>query len=951
MASEFGGTIPKQGEKAGKTREGVSAPTVSSSNKAKGGKDAAAGSGVPRSKQLEESACDVVGTKLSVKHAFGYSHQPYDEVISYQSSSREKDISDRVIYRVGNQVCIVDPDGNTTQKFLSNRPKHVAKVLHLAVSKNNRYLSVCEGMAERTHAQLSIYSLTTLSKSKTITKPTPSSDFVQSCFFAESKYLAILYEGEENQVIVYHWEKEKQYKIISLPTRATKLYTSPAHFMFTVSGPNLLRHCYLPPDGILKLSHMFSAAVKENDNFVTHAWLPFQELNAHRVIALCAASEDPQYTDGSRRQLVHVFEGPDAPYGTSGPPIALELKTTITLRLEPGGAAMSCAVHSKGFVLFGLNGFVTFFERTDDKRDPFVEARRLTLGGTGAPAGRQPPSLLPNAEGEGNTARSDASQSGASAGGQSAASPAPPPQGDRGKSSKSDYEVIISATVLPSEENVVMLTKSSRVLIMPLTGIDVFTSNSAAPSLSNSMDVEDGGAAGGANGVVGNYTQASSPLTDLHFGGNHQQRVMGIDVAYQRPVAVSIAHDCSLRIWNFENMKCELSHEFPETPYAVAMLQSGFQVIVSFKDKIRMYNILQDKLRQFRETSLKGCKELKLSNNNSMFAAAAALSVYVYDTRTFQQLLYLQGHIGQVRKLCWAPGDMTLFSAGADGNTYGWSMSADIRVDVSTSSNNRSSPVLCLAVDGQQPGIIGNAMDKRNGRIPEDWFEGGQLCKAVVGPNSAFIGFSDGVMKVCEYSGLIDSRNVVARSDTTLRASSIQYDSKATITAVCISIDKRSIYCGLSNGCVRAYPWPFMGADPPYVEVNVHAASVVDIREVPTGTAILSISEDGTVFYISTLKGDMMSFGGMEMSMYTGGMDVPMNSDLILATREDIEEHVTEVQDLQKKLHESMQSTDYAKHNLELVHGEEVSSSSCSSSSRRSIIIIIISSSSNSTRA
>ena len=49
-----------------------------------------------------------------------------------------------------------------------------------------------------------------------------------------------------------------------------------------------------------------------------------------------------------------------------------------------------------------------------------------------------------------------------------------------------------------------------------------------------------------------------------------------------------------------------------------------------------------------------------------------------------------------------------------------------------------------------------------------------------------------------------------------------------------------------------------------------------------------------------------------------------MNNDLILATREDIEEHVAEVQDLQKKLQEALQKTEYAKHNLELIHAEEV---------------------------
>lgn len=69
---------------------------------------------------------------------------------------------------------------------------------------------------------------------------------------------------------------------LALAVQVTKLGTAPAHLLFTVSGPSLLRLVYLPPDGTLKMQQIFSAAVKENDNFVSHAWFPYQELNAHR---------------------------------------------------------------------------------------------------------------------------------------------------------------------------------------------------------------------------------------------------------------------------------------------------------------------------------------------------------------------------------------------------------------------------------------------------------------------------------------------------------------------------------------------------------------------------------------------------------------------------------------------------------------------------------------------
>jgi chromosome segregation ATPase len=229
-----------------------------------------------------------------------------------------------------------------------------------------------------------------------------------------------------------------------------------------------------------------------------------------------------------------------------------------------------------------------------------------------------------------------------------------------------------------------------------------------------------------------------------------------------------------------------------------------------------------------------------------------------------------------------------------------------------------------MAVDGQMPGFLGAATDKRNGRMPEDWMDGGVLSNAVVGPNAAVIGFADGVVKVCEYMSLIDARNNTSRADSLLRQVSFQLSDKVALTSLCFSGDKKFLFAGTAEGSIRVYAWPFMEDDPPYLEQQAHSAAVIDIRELPTGNGIISTAEDATVFVTVTLKGDMMSYGGMDVaSMYSGG-DVPYNSDLILATREDMEDHVLEIQNLNKKLTEAVAKTEFAKHNLEAGHAEEM---------------------------
>jgi hypothetical protein len=178
---------------------------------------------VKATKHTEESPPETVGAKLVPRHAFGYGWQPTDDIVSFQAASRDRgEVSDRVIFRIGKMLTIMDPDGVGALKFIASRQKQVTKVLHLSVSKNNKYISACESVRtereDKGHAQVSVYSLnmTTVARLKTLTKQS-TGEFIQSCFLAETKYLATLIEAEDTQIIIWLWEKEKQYKTIALP--------------------------------------------------------------------------------------------------------------------------------------------------------------------------------------------------------------------------------------------------------------------------------------------------------------------------------------------------------------------------------------------------------------------------------------------------------------------------------------------------------------------------------------------------------------------------------------------------------------------------------------------------------------------------------------------------------------------------------------------------------------
>lgn len=139
-----------------------------------------------------------------------------------------------------------------------------------------------------------------------------------------------------------------------------------------------------------------------------------------------------------------------------------------------------------------------------------------------------------------------------------------------------------------------------------------------------------------------------SLVSDFTPGGFHISPIIAADCASQRSILCTLSSsqnsttDRVLRIWDFEMQKCELAHKFNMEPLAMAVHYSGYQLLVSFKDRVRMYFILMDKLKQCKETVLKACKNLKFCNNGQYWAGASSINVVIYETQSFTQLMTFQ---------------------------------------------------------------------------------------------------------------------------------------------------------------------------------------------------------------------------------------------------------------------------------------------------------------------
>ena len=346
---------------------------------------------------------DATKAKIKIKHVIGGTRTTYQSIQSFTATTAgDRENVDRLVYRVGKQICVVDPE-NGSQQFFSGRHRSVSNVLHFSISPNQKHICMSEvvnqdSLSTDMAAQLSVYSLTNFTRVKTLSHPCQA-NFVSSTFCGDPKYIAALTDENDRQIVLWQWEKEKTCKAISINFPIIRLSSAPStDIMLTSSGPGVLKSWFLGPDGTFRSTSILPTA-KENENFIDHCWLPQGDQGSavHRMVALTGydsystAQKTPSFNHGvndvstsdnrtgmmmngvgnsvcgssssssssfsstqrsflsSRMQNIFIFEGAGAPITNNNnlvaPAINLELKQVLHVRVDlsvHGG--MMCSV-------------------------------------------------------------------------------------------------------------------------------------------------------------------------------------------------------------------------------------------------------------------------------------------------------------------------------------------------------------------------------------------------------------------------------------------------------------------------------------------------------------------------------------------------------------------------------------------------------------------------------
>ena len=113
--------------------------------------------------------------------------------------------------------------------------------------------------------------------------------------------------------------------------------------------------------------------------------------------------------------------------------------------------------------------------------------------------------------------------------------------------------------------------------------------------------------------------------------------------------------DKSVRVWNYHEKTLESETFFNEEAMSIGFHPSGFHLVVGFADKLRMLNVLKDKVIVYKEFTMKSVREIVFSNGGHLFAACSMHSIQVipfYTGEINQNQLQFKGHSGKVKSIC-----------------------------------------------------------------------------------------------------------------------------------------------------------------------------------------------------------------------------------------------------------------------------------------------------------
>lgn len=104
----------------------------------------------------------------------------------------------------------------------------------------------------------------------------------------------------------------------------------------------------------------------------------------------------------------------------------------------------------------------------------------------------------------------------------------------------------------------------------------------------------------------------------------------------------------------------------------VAIHPSGYYLAAAYMDKIRIYHILHDELRHFRNIEVKNCSKMKFSNGGQYFVAVHDEYILIYQSYTLERLHKFPSLSKNIHEIKFSARDECMAAVTKEGYIYRW---------------------------------------------------------------------------------------------------------------------------------------------------------------------------------------------------------------------------------------------------------------------------------------
>jgi WD40 repeat protein len=758
----------------------------------------------------------------------------------------------------------------------------------VALAPSRKYVAVCEEEIGDEPPGIGYYDLQTSRRLRTLTcAAAGSSRFVCAAFSADGKHLAAASAAPGFLLVLWSLDKGRVVASVKQPGLHTRVSFMPGenkHTTLCASGPRSLRLWSLVSETQLKET-VVTVGKRGGDqpDYNDHCWIRAATRaggvrgGAGAGGVACAAAVGSGSTVTAMATALGLGQGlnvqmeavsSDAAGGSSGdasPPTLCvvtqsgavhflsggsELQQSVTLsRAEGDGnhssylpsdeksrqppSALRVSVCTRGVLVSGAGGLFALLELRAD--GAYAQTRAFTCS-------------PPRAVGGGGEAASDINA-----------------EDGVKRTRRAETADIVSMCMGRAQESVVVATTCGKLGSFPLSSIDLL-SNESSP-----------------------FSFSGGGLIAAHRGPIH-----GLQSCAAKSVLATCGADFTVRLWDYSSRACLLVKQMADEPLCLSLHPSGDLIVIGFADRLALYHVLIDDLRQVALFPAKNAREVCFSHGGGAIAAVTNAHIHLYDAYSHATLGLLRGHIGAVRRVAWSSDDACIVSCGQDGAVYLW--------DVSTRQRLIKCDHVCKA---EQYEAVAVAPTTREGGIP--------LVAAA----------HTGVLR-----GLLVGGVVPAGVDGGPRAHD-KADVGSRPRALCLSASDRTLFVGTQEGGLRGYAWPLgldgrAGVDAviPPEWMSVHGGAVNRLALSHDETMLFSVSEDGQLFMWELVGGEAVA-AVLAVPAWRREARLRDSLDTVLVSRSWMRDKATAFADLREKMDRMSAQAEYQAHVREQVLTEE----------------------------